>query len=99
MKQVVFHPLAEKELIDAAVYYEEQEHGLGGKYLSEVEYAINFISQYPEAGFTARGFLRRLTLPKFPITCYIVFWGIPKFGSWQWHTTNVDRSIGLIESS
>jgi len=66
MKQVVFHPLAEKELIDAAVYYEEQEHGLGGKYLSEVEYAINFISQYPEAGFTARGFLRRLTLPKFP---------------------------------
>jgi toxin ParE1/3/4 len=66
MKQVVFHPLAEKELIDAAVYYEEQEPGLGKKYLTEVEHAINFISQYPEAGFTVRGFLRRLTLPKFP---------------------------------
>lgn len=66
MKQVVFHPLAEKELIDAAVYYEEQESGLGGEYLAEVEHAINFIAQYPEAGFTVKGSLRRLTLPKFP---------------------------------
>jgi toxin ParE1/3/4 len=44
MKQVVFHPLAEKEFIDAAVYYEEQESGLGGEYLAEVEHAINFIA-------------------------------------------------------
>jgi toxin ParE1/3/4 len=66
MKQVVFHPLAEKELIDAAVYYEEQESGLGGEYLAEVEYAIIFIAQYPKAGFTVKGSLRRLTLPKFP---------------------------------
>jgi toxin ParE1/3/4 len=66
MRQVVFHPLAEKEFIDAAVYYEEQESGLGGKYLAEVEYAVNFIAQYPEAGFIVRGSLRRLTLPKFP---------------------------------
>jgi plasmid stabilization system protein ParE len=66
MKQVIFHPLAEKEFIDAAVYYEEQEPGLGGEYLAEVEHAINFIAQYPEAGFIVRGSLRRLTLPKFP---------------------------------
>jgi toxin ParE1/3/4 len=66
MKQVIFHPLAEKELIDAAVYYEGQEPGLGGEYLTEVEHAVRFITQYPEAGFTVRGSLRRLTLPKFP---------------------------------
>jgi toxin ParE1/3/4 len=66
MKQVVFHPLAEKEFINAAVYYEEQELGLGAEYLAEVEHAINFIARYPEAGFTVRGSLRRLTLPKFP---------------------------------
>jgi plasmid stabilization system protein ParE len=66
MKKVVFHPLAEKELIDAAVYYEEQESGLGGEYLAEVERAINFITQHPEAGFTVKDPLRQLTLPKFP---------------------------------
>jgi toxin ParE1/3/4 len=66
MKQVIFHPLAEKELIDAAIYYEQQEPGLGGEYLAEVEHAVNFIAQYSEAGFTVRGSLRRLTLPKFP---------------------------------
>lgn len=66
MKQVIFHPLAEKELIDAAVYYEKQEVGLGGEYLAKFEHAINFIAQYPEAGFTVKGSLRRLTLPKFP---------------------------------
>jgi toxin ParE1/3/4 len=66
MTQVVFHPLAEKELIDAAVYYEEQEPGLGGDYLAEVEHAINFLAQYPEAGFIVCGSLRRLILPKFP---------------------------------
>ena len=66
MKQVVFHPLAEKELIDAAIYYEGQEPDLGGKYLAEVEQAVSFIAQYPEAGFIVQGSLRRLTLPKFP---------------------------------
>jgi toxin ParE1/3/4 len=66
MKQVVFHPLAEQEFIDAAVYYEEQEPGLGGEYLVEVEHAINFIAQYPKSGVTVRGSLRRLVLPKFP---------------------------------
>ncbi len=33
MKNVVFHPLAEQELIDAAAYYEEQKPGLGLEYL------------------------------------------------------------------
>ncbi|KKI98650.1 type II toxin-antitoxin system RelE/ParE family toxin [Prochlorothrix hollandica] len=66
MKQVVFHPLAEKELIDAAIYYEGQEPDLGEKYLAEVGQAVSFIAQYPEAGFIVRGSLRRLTLPKFP---------------------------------
>jgi toxin ParE1/3/4 len=54
MKNVVFHPLAEQELIDAATYYEEQRLGLGLEYLEEVENAVNFFTRYPESGFVRR---------------------------------------------
>ncbi|MBF2002311.1 MAG: type II toxin-antitoxin system RelE/ParE family toxin [Synechococcales cyanobacterium M58_A2018_015] len=66
MRNVVFHPLAEQELLDAATYYEEQKLGLGLEYLEEVEHAVNFLSRYPESGPEVRGSVRRLTLPKFP---------------------------------
>lgn len=65
MKTVVFHPLAEQELIDASAYYEEQRSGLGLEYLKEVENAVNFLVRYPEAGSTVRGSIRRLILPRF----------------------------------
>ncbi|MHC5612395.1 MAG: type II toxin-antitoxin system RelE/ParE family toxin [Nostoc sp.] len=66
MKNVIFHPLAEQELIDAVGYYEEQRPGLGLEYLGEIEHAVNFLIRYPEAGSKVRGSLRRLILPKFP---------------------------------
>jgi toxin ParE1/3/4 len=66
MRNVIFHPLAEHELLDAVSYYEEQETGLGLDYLGEVEHAVNFLMRYPEAGSKVRGSIRRLTLPKFP---------------------------------
>jgi toxin ParE1/3/4 len=66
MRTVIFHPLAEQELIDAVFYYEEQETGLGLDYLGEVEHAVNFLVRYPEAGAKVRGSIRCLTLPKFP---------------------------------
>ncbi len=66
MRSVIFHPLAEQELLDAVSYYEEQETGLGLEYLGEVEHAVNFLVRYPEAGSKVSGSTRRLTLPKFP---------------------------------
>ncbi len=66
MRSVIFHPLAEQELLDAVSYYEEQKTGLGLEYLGEVEHAVNFLTRYPEAGSKVRGSIRRLTLPKFP---------------------------------
>lgn len=65
MKIVVFHPLAEQELVDAVTYYEEQRVGLGLEYLEEVEHTVSFLRRYPEAGSKVRGSVRRLTLPKF----------------------------------
>ncbi len=66
MRNVIFHLLAEQELLDAVSYYEEQGTGLGLDYLGEVEHAVNFLMRYPEAGSKVRGSIRRLTLPKFP---------------------------------
>jgi toxin ParE1/3/4 len=66
MRNIIFHLLAEQELLDAVSYYEEQETGLGLDYLGEVEHAVNFLMRYPEAGAKVRGSIRRLTLPKFP---------------------------------
>jgi len=50
MMEVVFHPLAEQELLDTASYYEEQSQGLGLEYLAEVESAINLLVRYPATG-------------------------------------------------
>ena len=66
MMSVIFHPLAEQELLDAVSYYEKQETGIGLDYLGEVEHAVNFLVRYPESGTKVRGTIRRLTLPKFP---------------------------------
>jgi hypothetical protein len=58
VNSIVFHPLAEQELMDAATYHEQQRLGLGLEYLGEVEHAVNFLSRYPEAGSEVRGFVR-----------------------------------------
>lgn len=42
MTKIVFHPLAEQELVDAANYYEEQNQGLGLEYLTEIEADAEF---------------------------------------------------------
>jgi toxin ParE1/3/4 len=42
MKNVIFHPLTEQELLDAVFYYKKQETGLGLEYLGEVEHGVIF---------------------------------------------------------
>ena len=70
MKNVIFHPLAEHELIDATAYYEEQKPGLGLEFLEEVKEAVNFLMLYPEAGSTVRSSVRRVILPKFSYSLF-----------------------------
>ncbi|CAD5979505.1 Plasmid stabilization system protein, RelE/ParE family [Planktothrix tepida] len=70
MKNVIFHPLAEQELIDATAYYEEQKPGLGLEFLEEVEEAVNFLMLYPEAGSKVKSSARRIILPKFSYSLF-----------------------------
>jgi hypothetical protein len=63
---VVFHPLAEREFIAAAKFYESRAVGLGADFIRQVERTLTEIVANP-AGilFAGRRFRRRL-LRRFP---------------------------------
>ncbi len=61
-----FHRLAERELNEAAQYYELERPGLGQAFLNEVERCLRSIVEHPEAGTLIRGGVRRRILRRFP---------------------------------
>jgi plasmid stabilization system protein ParE len=66
MTLVSFHRLAERELNEAAQYYELESPGLGAAFLTEVQRSAAAISQYPQAGQMVLGAVRRRLLRRFP---------------------------------
>ncbi|HXT64358.1 MAG TPA: type II toxin-antitoxin system RelE/ParE family toxin [Pyrinomonadaceae bacterium] len=64
--KLLFSVVAEKEVQDAADYYESQEAGLGLRFLNELDRATSFILQFPQAWtpISKRG--RRCCLRYFP---------------------------------
>jgi toxin ParE1/3/4 len=66
MPRVSFHRLAERELNDAALYYEHERPGLGTIFLNDVEHYIQTIVQNAHAGVKIRGMVRRRLLRRFP---------------------------------
>ena len=66
MTRVYFHELAERELNDAALYYEAERAGLGVRFLGDVERYIGAIIKNPNAGEKVRGPVRRRLLRSFP---------------------------------
>ena len=67
MRNVLFHPIAKRELEYSAQYYETQSQGLGKRFLSEIEKGLNRIQAHPDAWppFVSPG-LRRYLLHYFP---------------------------------
>ena len=63
---VSFHPLAERELNDAAQYYEMESPRLGDAFLDEVERCCASIVAHPESGHAIRGAVRRRLIARFP---------------------------------
>lgn len=64
--EVSFHQLAERELNEAAQYYELEQPGLGSAFLNEVQRCLRTISEHPEAGRVMLGQVRRRLLRRFP---------------------------------
>ena len=63
-----FHPEAELELIEAAVYYNSQVPGLGERFEAEVVRATNVLLEQPMIGRPADPNLREFVLQRFPFT-------------------------------
>ena len=72
MTGYVFHPLAEKELNDAARYYEERREGLGHSFLAEIHGQIKLILANPAIGTSLDESVRRRTLRRFPYSLIYV---------------------------
>jgi toxin ParE1/3/4 len=63
---VILHPEAQKELRDAAVYYEKQNAGLGFRFIDAVESGFRQIQRSPATWRCLRGDIRRFLVKTFP---------------------------------
>ena len=61
-----FHRLAERELTEAAQYFERESTGLGATFIVEVERCVVGIVEYPESGRVLTGAVRRRLVRRFP---------------------------------
>jgi plasmid stabilization system protein ParE len=61
-----FHPLATRELVDAAQFYEARAAGLGGRFLDEVERVVALLEAHPEIGRLAGADIRLFPARRFP---------------------------------
>jgi len=65
-KRLSFHELAERELNDAARYYERESPGLGADFIDEVERCTASITRHPIAGAIVHDDVRRRLVRRFP---------------------------------
>jgi len=63
---VVFHPLAERELLQSAKFYESRRRGLGRDFIRRVEEALEQVAVNPDVGRPFVGEIRRWLVRRFP---------------------------------
>lgn len=69
----VFSTVAQRELLAALHYYENQRLGLGAELLDELDKALDFIRRYPEGSPTTGRNIRQRPLRRFP---FVLFYAI-----------------------
>jgi toxin ParE1/3/4 len=66
MQRLEFHPKADREVMEAAVFYETQRIGLGSEFIAEIDAGLLQIQKNPLIWRRVRGHLRRYLLRRFP---------------------------------
>lgn len=66
MKFVEFESNAEREMLEAALFYEERQTKLGVAFLKEVERAVRRLVKFPESGVVVSQRIRRSMVKRFP---------------------------------
>jgi plasmid stabilization system protein ParE len=74
VKEAIFHPEARAEIIESFDFYEARLDGLGLRFLTAVEQAVDRISTYPEAGTPLTGEFRKRIIPGFPYNVIYRVW-------------------------
>ena len=77
--QIVFTPQARTELVEASLFYEACEPGLGVDFEQEVAYFVQSIAIAPALPRLRKGDYRRVNLKRFP---YYVAYSIEPAGIW-----------------
>jgi plasmid stabilization system protein ParE len=66
----IVRPLAEADLEQAASWYDEEQAGLGSRFLSDVDQAFGRIRERPQQFPVISGDIRRALLHTFPYAVY-----------------------------
>ena len=69
---VTFDPAAQRELLEAADFYDLERPDLGSEFLDEVQSTLLRAADLPESGPVALGETRKLVLHHFPYS--IMYW-------------------------
>lgn len=64
--KLIFHPEAELEFSEAAVYYQDHIPGLGSEFIDEVENGLNLIKRLPDSFPLFEPDIRRVLIRRFP---------------------------------
>jgi len=64
--KVEFHPDAENELIESALFYEKKVSNLGCRFIADVERYSQLIGDHSETGQTINHKFRYLTMDNYP---------------------------------
>lgn len=68
--RLTYHPEAESELIEAALFYENRVPTLGAQFLDLADRSVLMIQETPERFRVVEGDVRRLIMNRFPYSIY-----------------------------
>lgn len=68
--RVTYHPGAEAEVIDAALYYSAKAWGLGADFLDQIDQAVSKILRDPTRFEVIEDDIRRCPVQRFPYSMY-----------------------------
>lgn len=71
--KVVFRPAARAEFDGATLWYEDRRPGLGVQFVSEIDYAVDLASKYPDRYPIKDGEIRCVRARRFPYSIYYIF--------------------------
>ena len=64
--KIRFLTLAQRELDDAVLWYEQQEEGLGRNFLDELDRVVRLVRRYPQVATQIEADIRRFLFTRFP---------------------------------